>query len=227
MKSHWICRHHSRDLIVFLNGWGMDACIAAQAPAPTGWDLLMFDDYAHLETSIDVAKLGARYDRMVLIAWSMGVWAAGRAFASASEVFTRAAAVNGTARPIHKRYGIPPKAYRATMSGFRTKARDAFYRRMCGCDDLLRRFLAAPPRRSIEDQERELKAIRELTEHSEAESAYPFDEVFIGSRDRIMPPENQKRFWAERAPCTMRDMPHYPFFNLTWEELLHDAADRK
>ncbi len=228
MNSHWTKNNGNRNLIVFLNGWGMDGCVAVQAPPPDGWDMLVLYDYAVLEMPFDdLESLVEPYDRSVLIAWSMGAWAAGRVFATLSSLFDRAVAVNGTARPIDARYGIPPDVYHATMDGFSEETRDAFYRRMCHSRGTLRRFLEAPPARSVDDQRQELEAILRQTRQSAETPAYPFAEAFIGTKDLIMGARNQKRFWAAvGVPCTVRDMPHYPFADMTWEELLADATDR-
>jgi len=228
MEGHWAKNDGDRNLTVFLNGWGMDACILEQAPPPDGWDMLMFYDYTRLDTAPDLAPLVAPYDRVVLVAWSMGVWAAGESFAVSAGIFDRAVAVNGTAKPIDARYGISPDVYRATMDGFSEETRRAFYRRMCHSRDTLRRFIAAPPCRSVESQREELAAILHRSRKEADTAAYPFDEAFVGTKDRIMLAENQKRFWSSvDTPCTVRDMPHYPFADLTWEELLANAADRR
>jgi len=227
MRSHWIRCDHNAELIVFLNGWGMDGRCLAHLPPPPGWDLLMVYNYTQRDTPAEAAVLRTRYDRVVMIAWSMGVWAAGEAFASHADVFDRAVAINGTACPIDDRYGISPALYRAMADGFSEKTRNSFYRRMCHSEETLRRFLTAPPARSIEDQGLELHAILDRVEKAAAAPVYPFDEVLIGARDRIMRPENQKRFWADQAPCRILSMPHYPFLDVTWKELLCDATARR
>ncbi len=207
-----------------MNGWGMDASVATHAPLPNGWDMLMYYDYVTVGTPSALADIARQYGRRVLVAWSMGVWAAGKALPAAGDFFDHAVAVNGTAEPIDDRFGIPPAIYRATLNGFSEETRDAFYRRMCRSRDVLQRFLLAPPRRDVASQERELHAILEQVERREKTPPYHFDRAVIGKKDRIMPPENQERFWEDRAPCVVRDMPHYPFADLAWEELLNDAA---
>jgi biotin synthesis protein BioG len=172
-----------------------------------------------------VAGLKERYERIVLVAWSMGVWAAGRAFADHDDLFDRAVAVNGTARPIDAQYGIDPDMYRATLDGFSATTRDTFYRRMCHTPERLDRFMAAPPSRSIESQAAELESIMVQTKGGEPAAICPFDRVIVGKQDRIMRHGNQVRFWSDRAPCRVLNAPHYPFFDVTWEELLHDDTD--
>ncbi len=225
MNRRWIRRDGNSHLLLFLNGWGMDEAIAAQAPPPRGWDMLMIDDYTRLDPVDDVAAAAREYARAVLVAWSMGVWAAGAACASLASVCGRAVAVNGTARPIDDQYGIPRAVYRTTLDRFSPQARDTFYRRMCRSDAAWLRFQSSLPRRTLAGQKAELQAIENHAQGGPAE-VYPFEQVFIGRQDRIIPPRNQKRFWEMQTTCTYRDMPHYPFADLDWEELLGNAANR-
>jgi len=244
MNQGWIRKEGGDRLLVFLNGWGMDGRLFDQAPVPAGWDVVMFHNYVDIGPAADVTE---SYDHVVMVAWSMGVWAAGGAFRHLADRIDRSVAINGTACPIHDRYGIPPAFYSATEENYSAGTRESFYRRMCHTGDRLRRFLAAQPLRSIEDQARELTAIRERAEDSGsaepcppvahtthggrdsvepfADHAYPFDEAIIGAQDRIMRARNQQRFWEGKATCRTIDMPHYPFFDITWEEILGDAAD--
>jgi pimeloyl-[acyl-carrier protein] methyl ester esterase len=224
MRRTWIRHDHNAGLVVFMNGWGMDACVTTHTPLPDGWDMLMFYDYSTVEAPMDLADIAREYDHSVLIAWSMGVWAAGPALAAVTGFFDHAVAVNGTAEPIDERFGIPPEIYGATLDGFCEETRGAFYRRMCHSRGRLNRFLLAPPRREAADQRRELQAIQEQVECSEKPLPYPFGRAIIGKRDRIMRPENQERFWEGRTPFAVRDMPHYPFADITWKELLSDAT---
>ena len=39
----------------------------------------------------------------------------------------------------------------------------------------------------------------------------PFTSAVVGSRDRIMPPENQLRYWQGVIPCRTVNLPHLPF----------------
>lgn len=224
MNRRWLQRDGNSHLLIFLNGWGMDEAIASQAPPPDDWDILMIGDYTRLDPIDDVTAAASEYARAVLVAWSMGVWAAGAACLSLASVCGRAVAVNGTARPIDDQFGIPRSVYRTTLDRFSPQTRNTFYRRMCRTEAARQRFQAALPRRTLASQKAELQAIENHAQTVPAD-VYPFDQVFIGQQDRIIPPRNQKRFWETRKTCTYRDMPHYPFADLAWEELLGNAAN--
>ena len=219
MTCEWIRQEGKGRLILFLNGWGMDGGVVSHMGVPAGWDLLMVYDY----TRVAAVAVPGGYERVVMVAWSMGVWAAGVALAGRAGEIDRAVAINGTGCPIDERLGIAPSLYRGTMEGFSALTRDSFYRRMCGSGDKLNRFMQSPPARGVEDQGRELEGILEQAAGQDGRSVYPFDEVLIGAKDRIMRPENQQRFWEERAPCRVVEMPHYPFFDVTWEALIGEG----
>jgi biotin synthesis protein BioG len=224
MNMHWHKQPDSKHCLVFFNGWGMDSSICRQCPPPPDWDLLVCYDYISL--SVDAAafeELHDHYDEVVLVAWSMGVWAAGQIFNDGSDLFSHSVAINGTFRPIDANYGIPPEAYQSTVDNFSDETRETFYHRMCHTPERLNHFLAAPPTRDVDSQLDELEAIQAAG----PSSGILFNEVIIGKLDRIMPARNQNAFWKSQGiPSRILQMPHYPFFDLTWEELLGDAANR-
>jgi len=155
----------------------------------------------------------------------MGVWAAATVFGSAGPRFDKAVAVNGTGRPIDDEQGIPAALFHATLNGFSERARDSFFRRMCDGRDARVEFLPHAPLRDVEDQRRELLVLAR-----EAESGVPppgpFTSAVVGTRDRIMPPENQVRYWQGVIPCRRVTLPHLPFSRRTgWRELLGESDE--
>lgn len=222
MKKEWIQRSGGNRAIVFFNGWGMDGSLFSCASAPAGWDVVMFHDYHRVAEPCGLEGLRDTYQRLVLVAWSMGVWAAACAQSTERVEFDRSVAINGTCRPIDDRYGIPRAAYRATAARFSERARDVFYRRMCGDGEFLRRFEACLPQCALDDQRSELLAIRTQFGAAGEPAPYVFDRAFVGTGDAIVPGENQQRFWKPRAAVRTLDMPHFPFFHLTWAEIVND-----
>ena len=130
MKMQWVKRDDSPGLILFLNGWGMNGGTVTAKP-PTDWDLATFFDYRDLEIGESARRLPEKYATVVLVAWSMGVWAAG-VFAPQAGKIAASVAVNGTSRPIDDEYGIPAVLYEKTVRHFSEKSRASFTRRMCG-----------------------------------------------------------------------------------------------
>ena len=103
MRTEWLLRTAQRRVVVFFNGWGMDHAIAryllAHTPEGFGYDLLSCYDYGDPRLADDtLAELG-QYDERVVVAWSLGVWAAAR---SGIEKVDRSLAINGTLTPLDK-----------------------------------------------------------------------------------------------------------------------------
>ena len=222
MKMQWVRRDDSPGLILFLNGWGMDGGTVTPEP-PTGWDLVTFFDYRDLEVGEAALLLPEKYATVVLVAWSMGVWAAG-VFTPQAERITASVAVNGTSRPIDDEYGIPGELYEETVKHFSEKSRSSFTRRMCGGAGAAERFRRIGPERPLDEQRRELESIRRHCDAGEPKNPYPFDAAVIGGRDRIMPTENQVRHWHSGRHELLPGLPHFPFFHLGWEELIDYAG---
>jgi hypothetical protein len=222
---HWQVRQGQPRLLVFFNGWGMDERLLGMVEPPAGKDLLAVCDYTDMQGADAVRAAVASYPAADLVAWSMGVWAAATVFGSAGTRFENAVAVNGTGRPIDNEYGIPAGLFHATLDSFSERARDSFFRRMCDGRDACGEFLPHAPLRDVEDQRRELLALaRDAGEGLQPPG--PFTSAVVGTRDRIMPPENQLRYWRGVIPCRSANLPHLPFSQrLGWREILGEADE--
>jgi hypothetical protein len=224
VRLHWHVRAGQPRLLLFFNGWGMDERLLAMIDPPAGCDLLAVCDYADLQGADAVRAAVAAYPGADLVAWSMGVWAAMAVFASGAARFVTAVAVNGTGRPIDDEYGIPAGLFDATLAGFSERARDSFFRRMCDGRDACGEFLPHAPLRDLEDQRRELQVLAREAKAGGSPPG-PFTRAVVGSRDRIMPPENQLRYWQGVLPCRTLNLPHLPFSRRSgWPEILGEPG---
>lgn len=223
MKATWIRRNNNKSVLLFFNGWGMDEQIAHylydQDTTALPYDILHFHDYRDTAIADDVRKQLDTYDERILIAWSMGVWAASRA---GLKNISRAIAINGTLYPINTFKGIEPTIFQATLDGYGEETRTRFMRRICGGSSGLKKFAVMAPQRSTSDQHDEMAAIQK-----QVLSAYPVDmswryqHAIIGGKDLIFTDPNQKRAWANITQTHIDDMPHVPFFKFnSWQEIL-------
>lgn len=226
MKLHWQVREQLPRLLLFFNGWGMDERLLGMIEPPAGRDLLAVCDYTDLQGVEELRAAVAHYPAAELVAWSMGVWAAATVFGGPAGVrFEKAVAVNGTGRPIDDVYGIPADLFHATLDGFSERARDSFFRRMCDGREACGEFLPHAPLRDVEDQRRELLALARQVAAAPVPPG-PFTSAVVGTRDRIMPPENQARYWQGVVPCRMTRLPHLPFSLRTgWREILGETGE--
>lgn len=189
MKQLFLQRAGQGKLLLFFHGWSMDETVLAPAGFPADYDILCCYDYREL--SVPEGLEG--YQERILVAWSLGVWAAAQCRLPR---FDRAIAVNGTLRPVSAEYGIDPAIFSGTAANWLDPAaRRAFYRRTGG----------AEPAREPEEQRGELLELeRQITSTPVPEDCY--DLALTGLRDRIFPAARQQAFWGDKARAT--DWPH-------------------
>lgn len=213
--------------MLFFGGWGLDAHAveqlnSGQAPAGSGCcDLLMVYDYRDL-SDFPLQEV-AGYDRVTVVAWSMGVWAASVFLTEHPLPVTEAIALNGTERPVHDQYGIPLRSYRLTEQRMDEAGRELFFNRMFAGAEEVRRFREQRPRRPLAEQLEELTAIRRQAALRYGASAW--SRVYVSRADRIFPVANQLAWWGERVPVTLLEGGHYPFFRWnSWDELIREST---
>lgn len=218
MQFNWLNQQNNASLILFFNGWGMDAGVIKSLSCD-GFDLLEINDYS---TCTALPAL-PEYDRVILIAWSLGVVAAAQCEIN-SDV---AIAINGSLRPIDETFGIPPAIFQGTIDNWHERGRNKFNRRMCGDRETLAHFNTHSPCRTVEAQQQELIAIRDAVQN-QPEPANIFDVAMVSSGDRIMPATAQTAYWKrEKTAVVELDASHYLFNRWnSWKELIDCAQNR-
>ncbi len=218
MKHEWLIQEGRERLILFFAGWGMDARPFRNIESAAS-DVLVL--YAYHEESDDRVLTDAcvGYARCDVLAWSLGVVMAGHWCETGGVPLSQVIAVNGTPYPAHDEKGIPCERFDGTLAGLSTSTLQQFRRRMCGRPELLKQFLDVAPARDVDDLRRELEFLRNQPACSES----AFNHALVSSRDRIVPPANQRNCWsAAGVPYRNIDAPHFLFSSFKhWEELLH------
>ncbi len=216
MQSAWLHHNNHRECILFLAGWGMDPTPFRSVPVGD-CDLYLVYDYRQLDPISLEPFVG--YERLHLIAWSMGVWVAGHVLAHQAHSFASCTALGGTLTPVDALRGIPPEKYAAMVDTFNQATLDSFYRNMFDSEEPLAQFLANKPQRDLDELHDEMKAFRtSFLQHGPGSDI--FTQKIITSRDRIFSGRNQLRAWGKDS-STVRNWPHFPFSLLaSWRELL-------
>ena len=223
MQTCWLRRDGHPACLLFFAGWGMDPA-PFQALLPENRDLLMVYDYRDLATPNLADLLPGQYQRLDLLAWSMGVWVASRLLAGVRQRFGATVAVNGTLTPIDDLRGIPAQAYASLLATFSPVTLDDFYQNMFSDPAELELFLAHRPRRPAEAIQAELAALRDhYLAHGPAADIY--SHKLAGRRDRVFAVRAQVRAWG-RESCQTFPGPHFPFYAQSWEQLLGTEASR-
>ncbi len=219
MKQLWLHKQTADKLIVFCNGWGMDEHPFKPLQS-FGFDVLMLYDYTNLDHGIDVEHTFVEYKEVVLCAWSMGVWAGQQVFSGYRDAFSVAIAINGTLCPIDDAYGIASETVNATIANLDEKGRKKFYHRMCRDRNLYKAFIKNRPKRGLEDQKKELIALRAAIKDL-ADAPPLYSRAIIATGDYIMPTRNQLQFWPEKRVKKV-DGSHFLFYSSnSWDELLN------
>lgn len=218
MKSAWLHQRRNRCLIIFCNGWGMDANPFLPLGA-NDYDVLMLFDYNDLTLDEDPELLFQHYQRTYLVSWSMGVWVGQQIFQPWSHRLQGAMAINGTLCPIDDQFGIPGQLYGATLERYSAASRLKFYRRMCRDHQAFDTFLQHQPARSVENQRLELEALQSQVSCQVALEAI-YTKVLIADQDLVVPAANQIAFWQGQESLQLKGA-HFLFYRWnSWDELM-------
>lgn len=208
MQYAFISKNTETRLLLLFGGWAMDPGVFSALRRP-GYDIAVVYDYSSLH--IDWA-FTTPYTEIVVLAWSMGVFAADHTAHAIAPKVTKAVAVNGTPEPIHKKFGIPPEIFQGTLEGLNDTSLRKFMRRMCADQEDFQLLKANYPSRVLDDVKAELAAIADHTLFSSQDKALQWDLAIIGRQDRIFPWQNQRQAWQTRGSMTrIIDKGH--FFN--------------
>lgn len=199
MKQSFIKQKGSSRLTLFFAGWGMGEGLLAPLPEDTD-DVMLCFDYRDLQ--FDAAPLAA-YASIRVVAWSMGVWVAGRVLPSLALPWEHALAFNGTPWPVDDLRGIPESIFKGTLDNLSEQTLSKFRRRMCGSAPALKDFLQHAPDRSWETLRDELAALYEAITRTGPATDWHWDKAFIGTEDHIFPSANQLRAWENLTTQTV------------------------
>lgn len=219
-------RGEARGLILHFNGWAMTPEAVQHLRLPLGYDLLVLWDYR--TDVLDPLELG-QYEEVRLTAWSMGVWAADRFVQAHPELRQRvrsATAVAGTGYPVNDYLGMPLAHCEQTLAELTEENRPRFNRRTCGGKSLRHLFEALAARPTDEIRAEMLRAYHDslMTPQPSPKSAALglWTRAYVGARDRILPLENQLRYWHGQGlePILLPKGEHYLLNLFTdWQEL--------
>ncbi len=195
MKSQWLSRSGTEELLLVFGGWALGAAPFTALAGDS--DVLLVDDYTHLDDPLNEL---AQYERVTLIAYSFGVASAAHWLAQTGVRPDRLIAVSGTLAPADAERGIAPDLIRATADQLTTGSFAKFCRR-AGLD-------GPAPEIDPDAARAELYAIIERGAAPELQ----FDRIWIPQRDRVIPTHAQEAAWATQQNV-VRNIPasHVPF----------------
>lgn len=213
MKTYIRRREKNRELVVLYGGWGTDENLFVPLCSDK-FDFILFYDY-----SADEALLlpeTKTYDKIILIGWSLGVWAAQYLSAKTGIIPDLKIAVNGTSFPADDRYGIPLKVIEGTLNKMSEKTMEKYFRRMLGSRKSFQAKMERLPRRTVKSLQDELRwlynRIMEQTDQN-----FNWNYAVISENDRVFPVKSQMNYWSghSETKSVVLPMNHYLFDN--WE----------
>jgi len=207
MICEFISRSESKRLIMLFAGWAMDGNIF-DGLSHDGYDMLAVWDYNDECLEADLSG----YDEICILAWSYGVYFAGRFIEKNKSLpFTAKVAVNGTMCPIDSTYGITPEIFNATIAALSPNSLLKFYRRMCGGAERYCQIAQKLQNRPFESVKSELENIRN-TYVADGMPEADWDYAFVSRNDLIYPPQAQLAFWRNKVEIIEIECHHYPDF---------------
>lgn len=219
MKTYWLNRQGSENIIVFFAGWSFDENPFKGIDCG-GYDVLMVYDYNDLRVPDELKNLSG-YREKVLMAWSMGVFAAYLLRDLFSE-FDYKLAVNGTVTPVDNEFGIPVKMFELTLKHAAVGLGGKFYKNVFNTDEDFQKYNQVPVKRSIEDRVAELENLYGLIKTSQISYTKFYDAALVSEFDKIIPPKNQiASHNANSVSVVTLPCGHFPYYNfMDWGEVV-------
>lgn len=216
----------ARNLIIFLNGWGMGLASVQHIAAPPQTHLLIGYDYRHLlPPPIDLSL----YENITIIAWSMGVWAAEQmAYEQLIPNNINAIALAGSPYIRSNLFAIPNTVFDITLNSLNENTREVFNRRMCGGKSL--KALHDDIKARATDELRDELLIAKQIDEKRGDTLYKpllnWIKAIIAEKDKIIPAANLIRYWsAHNVPTyTLSNKQHYFLADTTnWQQIIDFA----
>ncbi len=213
MKTYISRREKNRKLIVVYGGWGSDENVFTSF-CSDDYDFILFYNYSADEAL--VLPETKTYDKIVLIGWSLGVWAAEYLSPKTGIVPTLTIAVNGTPIPADDKYGIPLKVFEGTLNHITGENMEKFYLRMFGDKRTYELNIDKVPHRSVKSLHDELRWLYNRI-MEQREPGFIWDYAVTSQSDRVFPAENVNSYWKTRKSTKQISVsyPHFPFHKWT------------
>jgi len=211
MKTYIRRREKNTHLVVLYGGWGTDENVFTPL-CNDEFDFILFYNYSADEAL--VLPEMKTYEKITLIGWSLGVWAAEHLSLKTGIKPDITIAVNGTPVPVDDQYGIPLNVFEGTLNNITEENIDKFYFRMFGDKKSYLTNKDRIPHRTLKSLHDELRWLyNRIMEQKEPHFRWDF--AVTSEIDRVFPSKNLEGYW-EKEMCTKHivlQLPHYLFSN--------------
>lgn len=211
MKTYIKRREKNDQLIVLFGEWGTDENFYMPF-CGDDFDLILFTNYSANEPL--VLPEMKTYKKIVLIGWSLGIWAAEYLSEKTGIRADVTIAVNGTPIPADDKYGIPVNIFEGTLNNITEVNLEKFYLRMFGNKKTFDLNRDKVPQRSIKSLHDELRWMYNRM-MEQTTPGFRWDYAVTSENNRVFPKDNMLEYWKKQK--TTRhitvSMPHYFFQN--------------
>jgi len=216
MKTYIRRREKNNQLVVLYGDWGTDENVFIPL-CNDEFDFILFSNYSADEALVlPEMKI---YEKIVLIGWSLGVWAAEYLSNKTGIKPDITIAVNGTPIPADDKYGIPLNILEGTLNNITEENIDKFYLRMFGDKKTYQTNIERMPHRTLKSLQDELRWLYNRF-MEQKEPGFRWDYAVTSQVDRVFPPKNLNEYW-EKETHTKHihiQLPHYFFYE--WDSFI-------
>lgn len=209
MRTYIRRREKNKQLIVFYGGWGSDESISVPL-CNDEFDFIMFYNYSADEALI-LPEMKT-YEKITVIAWSLGVWAAEYLASKTRIKPDLTIAVNGTPVPADEMYGIPLNIIEGTLNNITGENISKFYFRMFGSKKAFDANADRIPHRTLKSLHDELRWLYNRM-MEQREPGFRWDYAVTSANDRVYPAKKLEAYWGSRKETKhiILPLPHYFF----------------
>lgn len=211
MKTYIRRRDENKHLVVLYGAWGTDENVFTSL-CNDEFDFILFYNYSADEAL--VLPEMKTYEKITLIGWSLGVWAAEYLSPGSGIVPDVTIAINGTPVPADDSYGIPLNIFEGTLNNITEGNMEKFYIRMFGDKDTYLKNIDRIPQRSLKSLHDELRWLYNRI-MEQKEPGFKWDYAVTSEIDRVFPSKNLEGYWSKEADTKHIEvpLPHYFFHN--------------
>lgn len=209
MKTYIRRREKNNQLVVLYGAWGTDENVFSPL-CNDEFDFILFYNYSADEAL--VLPEMKTYEKITLIGWSFGVWAAEYLSPKTGITPDVTIAVNGTPMPADDQYGIPLNLIEGTLNNITEENIGKFYLRVFGDKRTYLSNIDRVPHRTLKSLHDELRWLYNRM-MEQKEPGFKWDYAVTSEIDRVFPSKNLDGYWSKEKGTKhiVLPLPHYFF----------------
>ena len=209
MKTYIRRREKNDQLVVVYGGWGTDENVFIPL-CSDDFDFILFYNYS-ADDALVLPNMKT-YNKITVIGWSLGVWAAEYLSEKTGIKPNLTIAVNGTPVPADDQYGIPLNIFEGTLNNITEENMEKFYLRMFGDKKTYKLNKDRIPRRSVKSLHDELRWLYNRI-MEQKDPGFKWDYAVTSEKDRIFPAKSLTGYWKKELSTKqiILPLPHYIF----------------